>query len=296
LDKLVENGVTTLEDLKELEDEDEIEAFAEDIGLSKVLKKRFIKAMIELNASSDDEEEDDSDTADNSTNQMLKEQQDMSEKIKYYEREFNEMEDRENMLSTKLRKKGAECKKMKQKIKNYESKFHEKEKCEIALQEKCKQLQAENEKQKEQIVTMEAVQISFDKQLKQKHAECKELKQKWAVFETMQSLKTKHYSEWDADAFLHWITNLNEGKFKEYEKKFKTTFAEQSLDGKAIQYLQESHWKEFGVVNFVHRIELHKHVQDLKKNSKNPKNMVQEDNFDDQKEGNNDDALETAYL
>merc|ERR1711933_704516 len=98
-------------------------------------------------------------------------------------------------------------------------------------EKQIKSLQAENDKQKEQIVT--------------KHAENKKLKQRLQAFETIQSIKTKHYSEWNSDTFLIWIMSLNNGKFKKYEKKLQTTFVEQGVDGQAIQFLKESHWAEF---------------------------------------------------
>merc|ERR1712048_1286559 len=155
-----------------------------------------------------------------------------------------------------------------------------------------KSLQSENEKQKEQILTMEAVQKSFDEQLKQKDAENKELKQKLQAFETMQSVKTKHYSEWSADTLLHWIISLNNGKFKKYEKKLKTTFAEQGVDGTTIEWMDKSDWMDLGIVNMMDRKTLHQHVQDLK--NKNPK-MGADVDMEDQKEGNNEGGA-TKYV
>lgn len=230
-----------------------------------------------------------------------------------YPSDIQPPKDEEKENDTSIQNMGQKLKKQQeinQKIKNYESKISEIKKYQIELQEKCKQrietlndalkektkkckiLQAENEKQKEQIVTMEAVQVSFDEQLKQKHNECKELKQKLTVFETMQSIKTKHFSEWNSDAFLMWIMDLNAGKFKKYEKKLKMKFAEQNVDGRGIQFLKDVHLESWGVVDFMDRVELHQHVQDLIKKKNNPKI---ENNFDDQAEGKNDDEA-TNYL
>merc|ERR1712039_6201 len=84
---------------------------------------------------------------------------------------------------------------------------------------------------------------------------------------------------------LHWIITVNDGKYKKYEKKLKTTFAEEGINGRAIDFLKESHWKEFGVVNFMDRVELHQHLQDLKK--KMPKMDVVGCVVEEQKEGDN---------
>ena len=49
MDVLEENEVETLEDLKMLETEDEIQEFAEEIGLNKMLKNRFVQSVMKLN-------------------------------------------------------------------------------------------------------------------------------------------------------------------------------------------------------------------------------------------------------
>ena len=67
LDKLAEHDVITLDDLHMLENIDEIEAFAEEIGLSTKLKNRFIEKMMGLNdvQSESSSKEADLDTAHN---------------------------------------------------------------------------------------------------------------------------------------------------------------------------------------------------------------------------------------
>ena len=57
LNKLLENDVTTLEDLQILETEEEIQEFAEEIGISSMLKNRFVKKIKELNHKKEEEEE-----------------------------------------------------------------------------------------------------------------------------------------------------------------------------------------------------------------------------------------------
>ena len=81
LNKLTENDVSSLEDLQELETEDEIREFAEEIGLNKMLKNRFVKKIKELNhkqeveetqsaSSSSEEEDSDSEHNENHHNQQ----------------------------------------------------------------------------------------------------------------------------------------------------------------------------------------------------------------------------------
>merc|ERR1712129_1899 len=102
----------------------------------------------------------------------------------------------------------------------------------------------------------------------------------------------KHFIDWNCDDFVAWIMDLNGGKFRQYEKTLITTFNEQGVDGKDIVDLDKSDWKDFGIVNFKHRNELHHHIQELKKQSV----AVNMEDFEDQKEGNNDGNGQTKHL
>merc|ERR1712154_466783 len=113
-------------------------------------------------------------------------------------------------LSDLVKKKSESVKKYEQLDVEKEKQIKTLEAVKISLDDALKEMKQKCKILQEKIGTMEAVQVSFEEQLKQKHAECKELKERLAVFETMQSVKTKHYSEWNSDALLFWILNLNE--------------------------------------------------------------------------------------
>merc|ERR1712129_249877 len=133
---------------------------------------------------------------------------------------------------------------------------------------------------KNEIEILKTEKLSLNEQLKQREIECEQLKQKMIASD---GFKNKHLSKWNAEEFLAWIFHLDAGKYAKYEKILRTKFAEQSVNGQVIQYLQESHWESFGVKNILDRIELNRHVQGLKKEKQN--NNANDNDFEEQKEG-----------
>merc|ERR1712228_139305 len=108
------------------------------------------------------------------------------------------------------------------------------------------------------------------------HNECKELKQQLNKLR-IQNIDTTKYLEWTGDDFVDWICSLDDERFKQYEEKLKSVFAEEGISGNAIPYIQKEEWKGFGIKNYMDRTRIQAHVDKLT----NAKAQHQENDNDD---------------
>ena len=67
------------------------------------------------------------------------------------------------------------------------------------------------------------------------------------------------YEEWNTKEILVWINNLDNGIYKKYNHQL----------SKNLKDLNEIHLKEFGIIQFGHRIAIMKHIKKLKNYKQN---------------------------
>ena len=71
------------------------------------------------------------------------------------------------------------------------------------------------------------------------------------------------YDDWDHSAIVQWIGEIEGGRFAKYVNKLSHAFAEEEIRGSDLPLITEQNWKEWGILKFRDRKDLHKCVQHL---------------------------------
>ena len=140
------------------------------------------------------------------------------------------------------------------------------------LNERNKTLQSENASLLVQLESAQRENDEIKKELNASRNEIMKMREQLKEFRIL-SIDQSNYLGWSGDEFVDWICGLDDGAFKQYEEKLRSTFKEEEISGSAIPYLQKEEWKGFGVKNYMHRTLIQAHVEELKQNqNKNDSN------------------------
>eukprot|EP01084_Bolivina_argentea_P139800 245894_1 len=96
---------------------------------------------------------------------------------------------------------------------------------------------------------------------------CKEenskLNEKYKTIKLELNTLKNNYLEWEGDDIVYWIISLDDGEYKTYETQLKVAFNKENVNGKGIQFIDKIELKGWGIENFIHRQNLHQHIQNL---------------------------------
>eukprot|EP01084_Bolivina_argentea_P316201 548040_1 len=86
------------------------------------------------------------------------------------------------------------------------------------------------------------------------------------------------YLQWSSNDIVDWILSLEQGKYKNYEKKLRAEINDEGVDGSSIKDIEKSDIKGWGVNNLKDRTSIYKHLQQLLNPNKNATGNNDNDN------------------
>eukprot|EP01083_Nonionella_stella_P178660 631791_1 len=124
--------------------------------------------------------------------------------------------------------------------------------------------------------------ISFQTQQAQKQQQTKtqtqqEQKQQQSQSKQAQRLDTAQYLQWSSDQLVDWIVSLEDGKYQQYENKFRTQFSKEGVNGEAIPHIDRVALNHWGIQNFMDRANLDNAIKRLVQQNKLQDNDVNDE-------------------
>ena len=96
-----------------------------------------------------------------------------------------------------------------------------------------------------------------------------ELEQEIAAMK-MGAIDPTAYLEWDWESILHWILSLDNGRYKKYKSVLWKTLSEENVKGECLNTVDAVDIRGWGIISFLDKKDLVKHIEDLVDQRKDP--------------------------
>eukprot|EP01083_Nonionella_stella_P306350 1072706_1 len=104
-----------------------------------------------------------------------------------------------------------------------------------------------------------------------------DVKKQLTQLKRAQRLDTAQYLQWSSDQLVDWIVSLEDGKYQQYENKFRTQFSKEGVNGEAIPHIDRVALNHWGIQNFMDRANLDNAIKRLVQQNKLQDNDVNDE-------------------